>query len=249
MLPVAALNQTGWMVDKKMPRWVNIVSPGSYYNETLVTAELLADGQIIGSFASRDDGYSSLFDRRSLGEGKKDEDYIRDGWLEDLTGAQLDSFTIENRDSADAPLLTQAFFSTSDHAQVAGENIYVNPIFFGRTESNPLKNPQRTFPVDYAYARTLIYTVNLRLPEGYTVQELPKNVALALPGNDAQFRRLCELQGNILQMISQTVIRKVRFQPLEYKALREFYDRIVAAHAEQVVFKRGAVEQAKESAK
>jgi hypothetical protein len=184
-----------------------------------------------------------------LREGKKDEDYIRDGWLEDLAGAQIASFTIDNRDSAGAPLLTQAFFSTGDHAQVAGDNIYVNPIFFGRTESNPLKNPQRTFPVDYAYARTLIYTVNLRLPEGYTVQELPKNLAMALPGDAAQFRRLSALQGNILQMISQTVIRKVRFSPQEYKALREFYDRIVAAHAEQVVLKRGAEEPAKEGVK
>jgi hypothetical protein len=249
MLPVAALNQTGWMVRKKNPVWVNIVNPGSYHNETLVSAELSADGKISGNFYSRDEGYSGLFDRRRLRDGKKDEDYIRDGWLEDLAGAQLDSFTINNRDSADAPLLTQGYFSTSDHAQVAGDNIYFNPMFFGRTESNPLKNPQRTFPVDYAYARTLLYTANLKLPEGYTVQELPGNLALALPGDAAQFRRVMDIQGNILQMISQTVIRKVRFQPGEYKALREFYDRIVAAHADQIVLKRAVAGQAREGMK
>jgi hypothetical protein len=249
MLPVAALNQTGWMVDRKNPRWITIVNPGSFHNETLVSAELSADGKITGNFASRDEGYSGLFDRRSLRDGKKDEDYIRDGWLEGLAGAQLDSFTIDNRDSAHAPLLTQAFFSTGDHAQVAGDNIYFNPMFFGRTESNPLKNPQRTFPVDYAYGRTLVYTVNVKLPQGYTVQELPRNLALSLPGDAAQFRRVTEMQGNNLQMISQTVIRKVRFQPQEYKALREFYDRIVAAHAEQVVLKRGAAAPAKEGIK
>ena len=249
MLPVPALNQTGWLVDKKAPHWVTIVNPGTSHNETLVAVAMSAGGKITGTFTSRDEGYSGLFDRNTLREGKKEEDFIREGWLKGIAGAQLDSFNIANRDSAGTPLLTQACFSSEDHVQVAGDNIYFNPMFFGRIESNPLKNPHRTFPVDYAYGRTLFYTANIKLPEGYTVQELPRNQALSLPGDAAQFRRVMEVQGGTLQMISQTAIRKIRFQPKEYKSLREFYDRIVAAHAEQVVLKRAHGAPSTEGAK
>ncbi len=237
ILPVAALNQVGWMVDKKNLRWVNIVSPGFFINHTIVSAALNEDGSISGWLESSDEGYSGLFDRHTL-EDKKEEEYIKDGWLKNFTGARLDSFKISNRDSIGVPLITKAYFSSSDYVQIAGDNLYINPVFFGRQDENPLKLPKRTFPVDYAYGRKLTYQLNLMLPEGYTVLEAPKNVVVNLPNNSCQFKRLIQVTGNIMQIVSQLVIDKTRFQPSEYNKLREFYDRIVAVHAEQVVLKR-----------
>ena len=238
ILPVAALNQTGWLVAKKSQRWVNIAHPGMYLHQTQVQAELSAAGKITGALRASDAGYSGLFDRRTLRDGKKEEDYIHEGWLKGLAGAQLDSFKISARDSAEVPLLTQVHFSSSEHAQVAGDNIYFNPMFFGRTESNPLKNPKRNFPVDYAYGRKLNYALNLKLPHGYSVQELPQSITLDIPGEGARYSRSVLVDGNTLKINSQLHIRKIRFQPNEYKALRDFYDRLVAAQAEQVVLKR-----------
>ncbi len=238
MLPVPALNHVGWLVEKKNPRWVNVVTPGAFHHQTSVFAALSSEGVINGRFESLDAGYSGLFNRRELHEGKKDEDYIQDGWLKQLTGAQLDSSEITQRDSVEAPLLTKAHFTSADHAQVSGDNIYFMPMLFARREENPFKRPERTFPVDFAYPRKLLYTMTLELPEGYLVQETPRNLVLDLPGEGAQFRRMCQVEGNTLQFTTQTHIRKARFDPREYKTLREFFDRIVAAHAEQVVLKR-----------
>lgn len=238
MLPVAALNQVGWLVEKKKPRWVNIAASNIFQNQTVVFAELSSEGAITGRFESLDAGYSGLFDRRTLREGKKEEDYIQDGWLKQLTGAQLDSFEILQRDSITAPLVTKASFSSADHAQVTGDNLYFMPMLFARREENPFKRPEREFPVDFAYSRKTSYTANFKLPPGYVVQDLPRNLVLEVPGEGVQFRRSCIVEGNMLQFMTQTHIRKVRFEPQEYKALRELFDRIVAAHSEQVVLKR-----------
>jgi transglutaminase-like putative cysteine protease len=238
LLPEAALNHLGWLAEKKAPRWVNIPASGVFQNHTTVFAELSAEGVMTGHFESLDAGYSGLFDRRTLREGKKEEDYIREGWLKQLVGAQLDSFKISQRDSVATPLLTKAHFSSTDHAQVAGDNIYFMPMLFGRREDNPFKRPERAFPVDFAYPRKLIYTANIVLPEGYIVEETPRNLVLEVPNQGVQFRRSCAVEGNTLQFMTQTHVRKVRFEPQEYKALRELYDRIVAAHAEQVVLAR-----------
>ncbi len=237
LLPAHALNEKGWLVDKKNPRWINIATTGISSNQTMVSAKLAPDGALAGKFESSDAGYSGLHDRRTLRDKKEDE-YIRDSWLSDLTGARLDSFKISFKDSTHKPLSTEAYFSSSDYAQVAGDKIYFNPVFFGRYDENPFKLPERNFPVDFTYGRKLHYTLNLALPDGYVVQELPGNITLNLPGDGGQFRRLAQVEGNALQFTSQITIRKPRFDPLEYKALREFYDRIVAAHAEQVVLKR-----------
>jgi hypothetical protein len=61
---------------------------------------------------------------------------------------------------------------------------------------------------------------------------------MSLPNNDARFQRLAQLEGNHLQLTCQLIIHKPRFEPQEYKALREFYDRTVSTHAEQIALKR-----------
>ncbi|MFQ5630278.1 MAG: hypothetical protein ACE5I1_16025 [bacterium] len=239
LLPVAALNELGFLVDKENPVWIRIVSPGYFINRTVVSAILHADGSISGWFDSTDEGYSGLFDRRTLRDkNKKEVEYIRDGWLSDLTGAKLDSFTISNRDSIYAPLRTKAFFTSSDHTLVAGDKIFFNPVFFGRRDENPFKLQKRTFPVDFAYGRRLSYTMYLTLPEGCELLERPENISIDLPNNGGQFMHTIYINENQLQVLSDMVIRKPRFEPEEYQALRNFYDRVVAAHAEQVVLQR-----------
>lgn len=239
LVPEHSLNQVGWLVDKKNPRWIGIANPGALSNNTVVVAKLTSEGAITGHFESSDEGYSGLFDRHTLlNKKKKEEDYVRDGWLSDMTGAQLDSFKISNQDSIYVPLLTRAHFSSNDHAQVMGDKIYFNPMLFGRREENPFKSPERFFPVDFAYGHKYIFTLNLTLPEGYDVQEVPKYSAATLPNGGGQFKRQVQVDGNRLQMISQMIISKPRFEPAEYRSLRDFYDRIVTAHADQVVLTR-----------
>lgn len=238
LLPEHALNQTGWLVEKKNPRWVKINNPGLYSNQTVVAAQLDAEGALAGYFESSDAGYSGIRGRYTLRK-KKDDEYIRDGYLKGLAGAQLDSFKISDKDSTHKPLMTFARFRAKDHVQVAGDNMYFNPILFGRFEKNPFSLPARNFPVDFAYGRKLNYVLTLTLPPGFMAQEVPPNIMLSLPKDAGQYRRLVTVEGNTLQMTSQFLIRKPRFEPFEYKALREFYDRTVAAQAEQVVLKRG----------
>ena len=238
LLPVAALTNVGFLIEKKMPRWVDIGTNEMGSNQITVSAQLAADGKITGWLQASDAGYSGLLQRRNLKEKKEDE-FIRNAWLADLMGAKLDSFKISQKDSTHLPFISKVSFSTFDQAQAAGDNIYFNPLFFNREEENPFKQPERTFPVDFGYGSKRVYSLNLTLPEGYTAQELPKNMALALPNDGGQFRRVIQVEGNHLQLMTQMTIRQPRFEPEEYQALREFYDRLVAAHAEPIVLKRG----------
>ncbi len=244
LLSVPALNEVGWLVDKKNTRWVDIISPGVASQTTMVLAKLGSDGAISGRLTSTEAGYRALFSRRGLRDEKDgEEEYIRETWLKDFAGAQVDSFTITNRDSTKLPLISVVDFSTAEYAQVAGDNIYLNPIFFHRQNENPLKLPQRTFPVDYAYGRKTNYALDLTLPEGYGVQALPADVSLALQKNGGVFRRHMEVNENRLHVEYLFAINRTRFDYSEYESLQGLYDRIVAAQAEQIVLRRKDVGQ------
>ncbi len=147
MLPVAALTDVGWLVDKKTPSWVQIVNRESFNTHATVSATLAPNGAISGLLQASASGYNALAERRALQDQKEDE-YIREVWLKSLAGAKLDSFRIGNKDSIHAPLTIQAFFSVSENTQatpvwVAGDKIYLNPILWGRREENPFMQPER----------------------------------------------------------------------------------------------------------
>ena len=140
--------------------------------------------------------------------------------------------------------MTETTFSVPGYAQVAGGFIYLNPTPLGRLEENPLRLPNRTFPVDLAYPRSIIRTFRLTLPEGYAVQDLPQGMTVRLPKEGGHFRRVVEVQDGVLSMQTQFILSRAVYAPGMYQALRAFYDRVVAAGAEQVVLKRIAESEA-----
>ena len=134
--------------------------------------------------------------------------------------------------------MTSVYFSIPDFAQVAGDFIYLNPMIVESQDENPFKLPERTFPVDFAYERDITYTLQLSLPQGYTLQEQPKNIIVRMPNGGGEFRRVIQASGRNLSLMNKMAIKKPTFEPEEYQGLRQFYSLMVAAHAEQVVLKR-----------
>jgi hypothetical protein len=126
----------------------------------------------------------------------------------------------------------------NDHSQVAGNIIYVNPYITGRMEENIFKSENRLYPVDYGTPVDQIYMAKIQIPDGYSVEELPKQRMILLPSNGGKFVYTATLLGNTLNFVSQFIINKSIFTAEEYPHLREFYMQVVAKQAEQIVLKK-----------
>jgi transglutaminase-like putative cysteine protease len=238
LLPEEALAGEGFLVRHPNPIWVAIKPAEQYRHQRFLKAELNADGQLTGTIEASDGGYSALAHRRALEEARTPEAFVQEALLDGLEGAVVDSCTVSNEEAVSEELKTVATFTAPAYAQVAGDFLYFNPTPLGRLGENPLRSPERTFPVDLSYPRQLIYNVALKLPERYVMQETPRNVRIALPGDEGFYRRLTELRGDLLLAQSEVVIKQTVFEPERYEQLRSFFEEIVAAEAEQVVLKR-----------
>ncbi len=84
------------------------------------------------------------------------------------------------------------------------------------------------------------FTATYTLPTGYIVEELPKPLALGLPNNGGRFTYQVQQKGNQLEVVSRITIRKPIFMAAEYVLLKEFYDKILLKHGEQVVLVKAA---------
>ncbi len=67
-------------------------------------------------------------------------------------------------------------FKVSKYSSVLGKDLFFNAVPIERINSNIQKDLDRTLPFEISYGYTDTYTFNFILPDGYIVEELPKNI-------------------------------------------------------------------------
>lgn len=248
LLPTEMLNHSGLMLENETPKWIGIEPSSGLQRRTLVRGTLTADGALEATLEVTDHAYSALGRRAAIEEEGGAQPFVERSLLGHLPGAAVETPTVANVEIVEEPLKTNVSFAMPGYAQVAGDFLYVNPTVVGRQTENPLRRPEREYPVDLAIPRDLTYTLSLRLPNGYVVHEKPQNVQVVLPDKTGAFQRLISGQNGTLTMQMRLVLKKTVFPPEEYEAIRELYARLVETHAEQVVLKRATAATTSEAA-
>jgi hypothetical protein len=143
---------------------------------------------------------------------------------------------IDSLDKYDQPIAIRYKFNLKSDGE---DIIYFNPMFGEGWKENPFKSAQRTYPVEMPYAIDETYLLRLDIPEGYAIDELPKQIMVKLNEfDDGVFEyRLSESNGTI-SLRSRIRLKRAFFMPDEYEMLREFFNLVVKKHGEQIVFKK-----------
>jgi hypothetical protein len=151
---------------------------------------------------------------------------------------EMDSHHIDSLDHLEEPLAIKYTFKM---APTDESIIYMNPMFGEGYKENPFKSSQRRYPVEMPYTLDETYLLQLQVPEGYVIDELPKQIMVKLnEQEDGMFEyRISESNGYI-SLRSRLRFKRAYFQPDEYEMLREFFNLIVKKHSEQIVFKKKA---------
>ena len=148
----------------------------------------------------------------------------------------VDSVRVDSLKDLDAPL-TMHYIIRSENE--GADIIYMNPVLGERYKQNPFKSADRQYPVEIPYRINRIYTMNMDIPEGYVVDEMPKPVRLALnKTNEGLFEYKISQAGGKLTVNYNLELKRAVFFPAEYAMLREFFTTVVAKLDEQVVFKK-----------
>ena len=83
-----------------------------------------------------------------------------------------------------------------------------------------------------------IYILNMQVPAGYQVDELPKQAKVTLNEDEGSFEYLIQQSGDRIQLRCRTKLNKANFEPDDYETLRNFFSFIVEKEGEQIVFKK-----------
>lgn len=235
VLPERCLNGEGLLVSKMNFGWVNL-TPKVKSKSTVNANFSLEDGMSLkGSISLTRNGYDAQAARKRY-QDKGKESYLKD-FLSTKTWT-VESSTIENIDSIQKDVTETHLVSIDDQISVAGNVAYLNPFATSQLLENPFKTETREYPVDFGSPQEKIYMCKINLPDGYSIEELPKSKVFTMPNNAAKFQYSVSQVGNMISVISSMQINKVLFAQTEYPMLREFYNQIIAKQSEQIVIRK-----------
>ena len=235
VLPERCLNGAGLIISKTNHGWINLDAKTK--SKTVVSSDLTLkeSGELTGKVNYTFDGYDAHRVRKDY-FAKGETDYLKQ-FLEDKSWEiQKSEFLNLKEIDQNAKQLHELIIS--EHCTLAGNVIYLNPYVTSQLKENIFKHEKREYPVDFGSPADRTYMCKIVLPEGYTVDELPKPKIIVLPGNAAKFSYNISQTGNVLNVISMLQINKALFLQDEYPHLREFYNQVVAKQSEQIVLKR-----------
>jgi uncharacterized protein YfkK (UPF0435 family)/transglutaminase-like putative cysteine protease len=237
MLPERVLNKRAWLVDKTKSGWIDLAPAKKYKTYEMINVQMDESGNLIGDLQGSYSGYAAVEMRREVDRLGSEEKFVK-SIIDHYDGFSFESFEIENLTDIYKPVKSKIKVIVADQSMEAGNRIYFNPMMFDKVKENPYKLEERLYPVEYDYKEDVTYMLNLTLPEGFSVEEVPESVKVVLPDNGGAFTFQVKQMGGTLQVVSQLKINKLMYLPENYTFLKEFYNLIIEKHAEQIVLKK-----------
>ncbi|HET6254825.1 MAG TPA: DUF3857 domain-containing protein [Puia sp.] len=129
-------------------------------------------------------------------------------------------------------------YSFKLHPGEGEAKIYLSPFIGAGLRKNPFVAAERKYPIEMPYAADELYVFTMEIPDGYTVEEMPKSMKATLNGQDGTFDYLIGVQGGMIQLRCRLRLNKANFSPDDYRNLRDFYALVVQKEAETIVLKK-----------
>jgi len=235
-IPLECYNGYGHIIDPLMPVPI-FFTADSVVEASLTRVIIINDekGKLAGSLISTP-GRSETYDIRETTNGSSLNAYEKK--VRDLNGPDfnLENFGIDSLNKYDFPITIHYDFNVKNAD--SPDIIYFNPMLNERNKTNPFKSAERLYPVEIPYCMESTYLLNMDIPVGYQIDEIPKSVRVAYNENEGMFEYLIQHDAEKIQMRVRLSLKKAFFPTDEYGTLRDFFTAVVNKESEQIVFKK-----------
>ncbi|PHR71212.1 MAG: transglutaminase [Lutibacter sp.] len=234
VLPLRVLNWRGTIVRKdKSVGFVDLSSSMISAEESTLSYKISEDGLIEGMNRSKSKNYAALSYRNRYGSLK--EDAIISEIEENNDDIEILNFRLSNIDDLSKPVVELYKFEKEEGAEIIGNKMYITPMLFETTDENPFKIETREYPIDFGTPWEEKINVTIEIPEGYSLESLPENVAKGMSEDLGSFIYSIKNQGNKIQIASLIKLNQGIISANYYQEIKEMFKQIVAKQTEKIV--------------
>lgn len=235
--PVKDLYQLVYVVQKGNFGWIETLPKQTTASDYTLNYQIDESGIISGNIMRNTLGYSA----QRLREQFKDADYkeASEALFEGFDEVNIDTVVVRGLDVSSSNTVHYAEFSFNGfNGDSLKEVNYLNPMLFLADEKNLLDRPVRKFPVYFPYPLREIKRIDIRVPEGYIVDEAPEPGMIVLPENKGMLNFQVSATDSTVSITSNLLIGSMFYPVEDYQALRGMFVKLAECHTSPVVIKR-----------
>jgi len=238
ILPLNVLNWKGRLIKQEcISQEIDLVPTkpsGKYYTLML---KMDKDAKMEGKYRLQMMDYEAYSFREKYAE--MNTDIYLEKLENDLRGIKIQDYSINNKKTDFAnPILENFTFATSNHCDIIGDKIYINPMLFFTESHNPFVQEKRQMPIYFGYPKLEKYNISFEIPEGYTVESIPQPMRISTDGKGLSFSINTVFQGNKILILVAKENNMAIVSPDFYSSIKEFYQKMIDKQNEKIVLKK-----------
>jgi hypothetical protein len=233
-IPVYCYNGMGRIIDNTaLPV---VLSPDLLQENKYTNIKIANDDRSMRATIKIVYGKIESFQLRNKITSGKEEEIVRQILTNTPSDFKLLSFSFDSLDQFEKPLQLhiEMNYTTDPDASV----LYFNPILLNEWTKNPFISTQRNYSVELPYKFKEEYQIEIAIPKGYKIEEVPSSSKLNMNGNDIRYEYTTRKDSQSVAISNLINASRIIFQKTEYNALRTFFMNIVKKNGEQLVFKK-----------
>jgi hypothetical protein len=217
-LPPRDWNQFGILINKEKVQQLSMINAKTSFTYLTAEAKINDDGSISGDYSDRDTGTYAMFSKESYDDNNdKYKKQYKENFAIDFTS--IDSKVLENGDFE-----SKMKFSSDNLIDKIGKKMIINPMLFLNKNSNEFdQTEERKYLIDFTSPFTRIKKIILEIPEGYTIEEMPKNKKIVTDDKEIEYSYIVEQKGNKLEVISTTKVMSPNYPKEYYPAFKQIW--------------------------
>ena len=214
-----------------------VMTPASDRVEHTIHAQLAADGSLEASVVEQRFGYAAERPRVMFtgGSQQQQRDYLEKRLRLDLTSVSIEKLAAEHSTELSHPLELDYSFHVANYARSAGDLLLVRPRILG-SDALSLPRETRAWPIDLSAVQSRTDHIDLALPPGYVVDELPD--AVSLDTDFASYHSAVTADATTLHYTREYTVKQLQLDASRYDDLRKFSERIAYDEATSAVLKK-----------
>ncbi|UTX48650.1 DUF3857 domain-containing protein [Chryseobacterium sp. MA9] len=217
-IPLKNWNQYGILVTKEKALQIQMSNLKSSNTFLTVNGKINDDGSISGTYSDRDTGAYAMYVKDSYDDNaEKYKKQYKENFSMDFT--DIDSKVLENGDFE-----SSMKFSSMNLIDRVGKKMIINPMLFLNKSSNEFDQTEvRQYPIDFGSPITKVKKVILEIPEGYVIEEMPKEKRIVTEDKEIAYTYSVEQKGNKLEVTTTTKVSSSDYPKEYYPAFKQIW--------------------------
>lgn len=223
-IPFRCLNSYGRQLDfKKGSTWIDIEPNLLTNTQHRVKVNLDEDGLITGTVNSRYSGYHSFSKKESYFSNPT---AYKESLKNNTSSIEILDIDILSQNKTESGF-HQKFNFEYDELNSVGDELYLDPFILKFFTKNPFLLQQRTYPIEFGYPSSYIYTMQIDPGDLYELKEVPEVTTLKIPNGEGSLVYNVTPQNGKIIVYLKIDFRKGTYPSNYYNALKELMSKVV----------------------